>query len=44
MNHYIFDIKTKKTISINEVKGLFQQLVDLLNLNVLAKKEHIFSN
>ena len=44
MNHYIFDIKTEETISINKAKDLFQQLVNLLNLNVLAKKEHIFSN
>jgi len=44
MNHYIFDIKTEETISINKAKDLFQQLVNLLNLNVLAKKEHIFLN
>ena len=44
MNHYIFDIKAKRKINTDDIENTFQQIVDLLNLNVLAKKEYIFSN
>ena len=44
MNHYIFDIKTKRRINTDDIENIFQQIIDLLNLNILAKKEHIFPN
>ena len=43
MNHYIFDIKTKK-LNLKDVENIFFQLIKLLNLSVLKKEKYIFDN
>lgn len=43
-NHIIFDIKLKNKISIQELEKVFDNIVNLLSLNVLIKENHIFEN
>jgi len=40
----MFDIKLKNKISIKEVKKLFDNIVNLLSLNVLIKENYMFDN
>jgi len=44
MNHYVFDIETKKKISLKDIENIFFQLIKLLKLTVLKKEKHVFDN
>ncbi len=44
MNHLIYDIKLKGKINSELIELLFNKIVNQINLRVLRRQKHIFSN